>query len=520
MFRIGLILLLLITGCHAAGSGTTRSGAGYSKILTATKLPENTAPDQGIVTAAFDAPESAELGSTNKTETIQASLDVPVSVNEPAESPHPLTLASLEQIALGYNPTIPQAGALVRQQEGLTIQAGLYPNPQAGYLRNDADQSGQSQTSGVFLSQEFVTAGKLSLAQQASQQDVELRSEQLNAQQQRVINDLRIRFYEILGAQESVAAARELELSAADGTQIAKELIDARQVGRPDLLQAEMQLSLARGALKDAEIRLQAGRRQLANLAGIPILPDGDLIGDLNDQIPELVWETRLQQLLECSPLLKSQAAELQAAQAEVRMAHAQAVPNVSVQVVAQRDHVLKYSSVSTLVALPVPFFNRNQGGIIHAEAFLVQQQKEYERLRWALSDQLASSFRQYSSLQSESARIEKELLPLAKENLELTSEAYRQGRMDFLRVVDARKTYFQSRMSQIETLTELHKVIVEIEGLQLTGGLNPTEVGTALQTTSGMSGGGARSTLLQQLDSQRNNSNRNLPGAIQAGDR
>lgn len=439
-------------------------------------------------------------------------------MSEPAApGTYALTLDSLVQMALGSNPTIAQAASLVRQQEGMTVQAGLYPNPQAGYVRSDPNKSGESRTSGVFLSQTFITAGKLRLARRASRYDVILRDWQLDAQMRRVVNDVRVRFYEVLGAQEALAAAQELEKEAAEGVRIAKELVEAQRAGRPDLLQAEMQLTLAQGAVNDAQLRLEAGRRQLASLAGVRALPRGDLAGSLEDAIPDLQWESSLERLLNESPLLKSQAAELQAAQTEVMMARRQAVPDLNLQVVAQRDSVMNYNSVSTFLAMPVPVFNRNQGNVIQAEAFLAQQRKEYERLEFALTDQLAVSFERYARLRSQAERVKKELLPRAKENLELTTEAYRQGRMDFLRVVDARRTYFQTRIAQIDALAGLQNVIVEIEGLELSGGLNPTEIGTALQTLSGGRGAGARNVLLQQIQSQNANAQRNLPGAIQA---
>lgn len=534
----GLIVLsiLLISGCRTAEVVSEQPGGEGAAIreqlnkgITITvagmdNAGERKPGESGMVTTALEVPAAPAAESNGPAETLSALPVAPAPLPatpeaaEPAsETDYALTLENLERIALGYNPTIPQAGSLIRQQEGFTIQAGLYPNPQAGYVRSDPDHSGQSRTSGVFLSQTFITGGKLRLAQEASQHDVTLRAWQLDAQQQRVVNDVRIGFYEVLGAQRAIAAAEDLERSAAEGVRIAKELVDAQRAGRPDLLQAEMQFELARGAVKDAEYRLLAARRHLASLAGVEELPEGDAIGSLDDSIPELEWETSLQRLLDESPLLKSQAAELQAAQTEVRLARAQAVPNLNVQAVAQRDSVKKFNSVSTLVSLPVPVFNRNQGGIVQAQAFLTQQQREYDRLRQALSDQLAASFQQYSSFRSEAERVESELLPRAKENLELTTEAYRLGRMDFLRVVDARRTYFQTRMSQIDALTALHKVVAEIEGLQLTGGLNPTEIGTALQTTPGRPGAGSRRVLFQQLQSQSNTSQRNLPGALQA---
>jgi hypothetical protein len=72
-------------------------------------------------------------------------------VEAPAPASLPLTLSTIEAIALGNSPTIAQAAALVEQQEGITVQVGLLPNPSLGYVRTDADQSGQSQTSGMFF---------------------------------------------------------------------------------------------------------------------------------------------------------------------------------------------------------------------------------------------------------------------------------------------------------------------------------------------------------------------------------
>jgi cobalt-zinc-cadmium efflux system outer membrane protein len=439
----------------------------------------------------------------------------------PAAPPaQPLSLGDLENLALASNPTIPQAAALVQQQQGLTVQAGLYPNPQAGYLRTDADQPGQSETNGVFLSQEIVTACKLYLARQAGRQEVEHRQWQLTAQQARVVNDVRIRFYEVLGAQQAVRVATDLVGLAEEGVRVAERLLRARRGSRPDVLQAKMQLSLIRTTLQDAQYRHRGAWQHLANVVGVPNLPPAPLAGSLEDGIPGLDWQTTLERLLASSPLLKAQEAEIGASRTEVQLARAQAVPNVNVQVVAQRDHIMKFSSVSTLLAMPIPLFNRNQGNILNAEGVLAQQQKEYERIRLALGDQLAVSFRSYLTLRAQAERLQKEVLPLARENLELTTRGYRAGRIDFLRVLAARQSYFQANLAHIDALTELHKVVAEIEGLQLTGGLNPTEVGTALQTTPGAGTTGQRGVLLQQLQEQRGAASRSLPGAVQGGEK
>lgn len=427
-----------------------------------------------------------------------------------------LSLDDVIALALTHNPTIPQSRSLVHQQQGATLQAGLYPNPQVGYLRSDPDQPGKSRSSGAFLSQEFVTAGKLRLASQASRYDVELRCWQVTAQEQRVVNDVRIRFLDLVAAQEAHAIAQELVTSAREGLSIAQAMLDSRIGTKPDVIQAEIQLSAAEGSLHDSGLRRTTARRQLEAIVGCPIA-DYQAAFELKDDSPTLEWESSLQRLLVESPLLKSQAAELEAARTEIQLADAQAIPNVTAQMVAQRDSVDKFSSIGTFVAVPAPLFNRNQGNRYSARAFYTQQLREYERLKLALTDQLATSLQQYQSLQHEMKRLDQEVIPRAIQNLELSTDAYKSGRMDFQRVVDARKFLFYSKLSLIETSIDLHKTLVEIDGLQLTGGLNPTEVGTALQAAGNSSS--ARRVLSQQNQTSQGTTSRNLPGAIQAGD-
>jgi outer membrane protein TolC len=54
-------------------------------------------------------------------------------------------LAGLETLALERNPTLVQAGAQVRLSRGAAWQAGLWPNPDIGYL---TDQVGAAGTAG------------------------------------------------------------------------------------------------------------------------------------------------------------------------------------------------------------------------------------------------------------------------------------------------------------------------------------------------------------------------------------
>jgi cobalt-zinc-cadmium efflux system outer membrane protein len=429
----------------------------------------------------------------------------------------PLSLAELENLALHNNPTIGAAEALVVQQQGLLRQLTRYPNPTAGWVQSTPTRLSEGATQGAFISQDIVTAGKLRLAGQAERAEIQWRLLQLKAQIGRVLNDVRVRYYEVLGAQQAVLTAAELERLAADDLRVVGQLLEAKQVSRPDVLQAQIHLSAVRASLQEARLRHQAAWRQLADLVGVPQLPPAVLPDELEADLPQFEWDESMRRLLAESPVLHAQAAQVQQSEVEVRLQRRMVVPNLNVQTVIQRDYVRKFNEVSTLVSAPIPLWNRNRGNIINAEATLRQQQQEYQRLQLALADQLSASFQQYQSARNQVEHL-REILPMTRENIELTTRGFRQGQagFDFIKVRDAQDLYHQTRTSYIDALTSLRKVAIEIGGLQLVGGLNPTEIGTALQATPGMPSG-LGGVLLQFSQQQAAGIGGTLPGALQS---
>jgi cobalt-zinc-cadmium efflux system outer membrane protein len=108
--------------------------------------------------------------------------------------------------------------------------------------------------------------------------------------------------------------------------------------------------------------------------------------------------------------------------------------------------------------------------------------------------------------------RFQETILPDAEESLSLTEAGFRAGEVGFLQLLTARQTYIEAQLTYIESLTELHKVNAEIEGFQLTGGLNPASIGAAIQSTGG-NGAGRQRALLNQV---QQNSSRQLLNAAQ----
>ena len=314
----------------------------------------------------------------------------------------------------------------------------------------------------------------------------------------------------MLGAQEAVSVYRELIKVSEKSLDVAKSLL-ASEGTRTDYLQAKVQLETVRLNLEEAELRYVAAWEQLATMIGCSPLHPVPLVGDLAADLPQLDLETCWQQLLTSSPQLRSAESELGHGWATYHEARALAVPNVTVQTVADYDQAIQVATVSTLVALPLPIFNRNQGNIDKAAADIRADQDDICRIQLVLRDSLADSFRRYQTSLRQSERLKESIIPSAEENLTLSQQLYARGQTAFAPVLTAQQSYFRSKVAYVEALTELHKVVTEIEGLQLTGGLNPASIGSAIQIQAG--GGAQRQrALLNEL--QDNQSKQLLPAA------
>src|SRR5689334_13615434 len=123
-----------------------------------------------------------------------------------------LTLAELEQMAVEKNPTIAQAEAAILAAQGRRRQAGLWPNPTIGYRGEEFAFRAFNEKSEHFFTveQNIPLGGKLAKSRRIFEQEVSQAETNATAQKQRVINTVRLLYYEALAAQQRVAIRSNL----------------------------------------------------------------------------------------------------------------------------------------------------------------------------------------------------------------------------------------------------------------------------------------------------------------------
>jgi cobalt-zinc-cadmium efflux system outer membrane protein len=387
-----------------------------------------------------------------------------------------VTLADLENTALGCNPTLAQAAARVEAARGQCVQVGLYPNPVAGYIGAEIGNEGRTGQQGGFISQEIVTAKKLQLSRIAAAQEVRQAEYAWEMQRQRILTDVRRAFYDALVAQRAVELTEQLARIGEQGVRSVEALMQAKEVARGDLLQARIEADTARVLLERARNRHLAAWRALAAVAGAANMEPRPLAGDLQDGLPQLTWEETSGRLLEQSPELARAQTGVARAQAALSRECAGRVPNVDLQAAVQHDSATRDVFATVQVGVPIPVFNRNQGNIRKAQAELLAAQREVQRIQLALNQRLATVFEQYTNARYQVDKYGRDILPNAAESLKLTNSGYRLGEYNYLAVLTAQRTFFQTNLTYLDALRDLHAAATAVEGNLLSDSLQTRE--------------------------------------------
>ncbi|HKY03951.1 MAG TPA: TolC family protein, partial [Blastocatellia bacterium] len=156
----------------------------------------------------------------------------------------PVTLAELERMASQNNPTLAQAEAAIRAAQGRRRQAGLWPNPVVGYQLEEGAFRAFNEKSehSFFIEQTIPLGGKLRKSRRIFEQEIARAEIGASAQKQRVLNTVRMLYYEALGAQQRLDLRVELARIAREAVKTTSELLNVGQADRPDYFAIEIEL--------------------------------------------------------------------------------------------------------------------------------------------------------------------------------------------------------------------------------------------------------------------------------------
>ena len=431
--------------------------AGYS--------PEAGRPDPrplGREYVAYDAPAKEAKPKEPTKPAAQAPPEVSTEVRDRVSLRDALALALLQ------NPGLAAFSWEIRAAEARRLQASLLPNPALGTEMEEitGDRTGFNQTeTTVTLSQLVLLGGKRAKRMRLAGLARDLAGWDYESKRLDVFTDVVRAFVDTLGAQKQLALTEETVRIAEGVVRATEGRVKAGAATPVDHTRAKVALASARIELARAHQALASARKRLSATWGDTHTRFTEVVGELEIDLilPPL---SSLMENISQNPDLARWVVEMDRRRAAIDVAKAQAVPDLELS--AGYRHYAD-DDVDTFVAgfsLPLPLFDRNQGGIMASRANLTKAGEERRSAEVRIATALAEAYASLAAAVKEVKLLEADVLPGAKSAFAAVEEGYERGKFTNSDLLDVQKTLADARRQYVQALVGLHRAKADVERL------------------------------------------------------
>lgn len=472
----GLLMVFLCAVGPLSGRG------GFAQ--TATEVQSNRRAFATIVLEQAEDPESEQAMESEADQLAESTADSieqlepqPVEhlpVEQPPFEPEqlsresPASLTWFLQLAAENHPAIDVASADVVAANYEALQASLQPNPQLGVFADEVGNDESAGLIGVYLQRKIIRGGKLELSRRVKCHEAAVLTQAQRQQLQRIETDVRTEFYRLLVAQRRVELTTQLWDLQAEALKTAKVLFDASETPKTDLLQTQVQSGRVELKLQQARIAATAAWRRLATAVSFPDLPTRDVNGSLNEITDPIDFREMLQTVLAASPQREQAVAAIDLAKAQLQRQLAQTIPDYQTQVTVGQDTATDDVFAGFQLQVPLMVSDRNQGNIAAARARIARAESQLEKVELLIARRLTGQFENYEFANAQVDMYDANLIPKARESLEIASIGYRAGEVDFLQVLAAQQSLLDLTLEYLDALEKLWNARQQIVGLAL----------------------------------------------------
>ena len=174
--------------------------------------------------------------------------------------------------------------------------------------------------------------------------------------------------------------------------------------------------------------------------------------------------EESLKDFLSKNPDLARWMSEVERSEAALSLARSEAVPDLTLSAGVRNFQETDDNAFVIGISVPIPFFNRNQGGISEARARIDKAQSEQRAAKIGLLTGLSDTWQSLAAAYTEVISLRDEILPGAQATYESTELGYREGKLDFLQMLDAQRTLFTVKRQYLLSLGAYHLAGIEME--------------------------------------------------------
>ncbi len=381
-----------------------------------------------------------------------------------------LTLRQALALALMKNPELAVFSWEARAREAEALQAGLLPNPELDVEVENIGGTGsfggldEAETT-IQLGQLVELGGKRSTRKRVAALDQDLAGWDYEIERIRVFTETSKAFVDVLVAQERTKRNQEFVRLAEQVLDVVAERVRAGKVSPIEEVKAKVSLSARHIERQRGEDELTVARKTLAAAWGETEPLFQEARGDL-ERLHEIPPFEVLGERIAANPEMARWVVEIERHRTFLDLERAGRFPDVTLSGGVKHFNPTDDWAFVAGLSVPIPLFNRNQGGTLEAKYRLAKAEEQSRVLRLRVQSALVSAYQRLSSARKEAISLKNEVLPGARGAFEATGEGFRQGKFGYLEVLEAQRTFFEAQARYTDTLGVLQKAVADTESL------------------------------------------------------
>lgn len=388
--------------------------------------------------------------------------------------PDVLTLEAATDRFLQRNLSIEAARLEVGIAAAERVAAALRPRPGMTVTGENLSFDGPTAPGrlyevGAVVTQPFELGGRGARRREVAERTVALAEARLADVMQRRLLDLRRAFLEAALARAGLEIARENRAGFEELVRLNTVRLKEGDVSEGELIRVRLEKVKFDAGVAAAALAYEQAKVRLLELLGEGDYSRAtalDLRGPL-DSAPVALDPVRLREAaLANRPELRGAEAGRALAEAQLRLEESRGKGEVTPFVGYKR--VGPDDTVAAGVTIPLPFGNRNQGGIARAAAQRQAAANGVQLTRNRVLAEVEAAYLAHVTARDQVRAFEAGLLDQAQESVTITLAAYREGAAPLINLIDAQRTRAEVRGAYLKALFDYRNSIFTLE--QATG--------------------------------------------------
>lgn len=369
-----------------------------------------------------------------------------------------LSLDDAVQVSLNRAAIVKAAGASIQASRELAVKADQLPDPTLKIGIDNVPATGADRYSTtsdsmtmrrIGIEQEWVSSDKRAARAVRAQRGVEMDGATYLETIASVREETAKAWLSVLYAQRKLDLSNEMEANAANTLKAVKAAHRAAAATAEEAVQAQTVLLLAQDARRRTEQELRIAQRSLNRWTGIT----SPIAADVTPILTSHVANLPIEELEKYHPMLLAARRAIALADADSAVAVKESSPNWSVEAsYSQRGS--EYSNmVSVGISIPLTLNRerRQNRDIAEKAALGTKARMDYEETLRALREEIENLSITIDSDKERIAFLNANLLPSAKQQVQLAEAAYRAGSGKLAGVFAARKNLLDQRLQVLE---------------------------------------------------------------------